>query len=247
MADYSTLYPTLTRKTSPGTGSGNPSASGLGSLNDAWDPSGNFVGSSSVTGDFSGKTGTFNYGKLATGLAPLALSLFAPKDTSNVPGAIGDATAAAKKLGLSGAQTSAQGSEALAPVLHYLAAVTSGDPQALLQATMPARRRVIDQYDTARQAAQFSPRGGGTSSAVVNANTREAGDLAAIGGEAQTKGMETAAQLGSALTGQGQNAQSASVSHLTNLLGPLIRNKEQDQQSVFSTFSSIASLMGLFL
>lgn len=252
MADYSTLYPTLTRKSSPGTGAGGSASTGSGipgldGLNDAWDPNGNFVGGTSVTGDFSGGGGGgFNYGKLATGLAPLALSLFAPKDTANVPGAIGNATAAATQLGASGAATTAEGNAALAPVLNYLAAVTSGDPSALLAATMSERRRVIDQYDTARQAAQFSPRGGGTSSAVVNANTREAGDLASIGANARAEGIKTAAQLGTTLTGQGQNAQSASVSHLTQLLGPLMANKQNDQQSIFSTFSSIASLIGLF-
>lgn len=247
MADYSTLYPSLTRSKglsrSSGTGTG---AASLGALDTTWDAQGNFLGDTSVTGDFSGRSGP-NYGKIATSFAPLALSLFAPKDNSNVPGAIKNATTAATNLGTQGVATAAQGSEALAPVLHYLAAVTSGDPQALLQATMPERRRVIDQYDTARQAAQFSPRGGGTSSAVVNANTREAGDLAALGGKARTEGMTTAAQLGAQLTGQGQQSQSASVSHLSNLLGPLMQNKQQDQQSVFNTFSSIASMIGLFI
>lgn len=261
MADYSSLYPSLSRNKNGGSaygpaamgaGSSSPSPGApLGTMDSTWDANGVFQGDTTISNNpqspgFWGGTGGAALSKGIAGFAPLALSLFAPSDNSNVPGAIKNATDAANTLGTTGQNTSAQGAEAINPVLHYLAQVTSGDPAALAAATAPQRRKVIDQYDTARQQAQFAPRGGGTSSAVVNANTRQAGDLSQINQTAQSEGMKTAAAVGEALTGQGANAQSASVGHLTSLLQPLIQNKQADQQSIFNTFSSIASLIGLF-
>jgi hypothetical protein len=268
MADYSSLYPTLSRNkngdssygpaamgdpsgsagaplsTSPGSPGGSP----LGTLGDVWDSSGNFTGEPGVPAeDASSSPWAGLASKGIASFAPLALSLFAPKTQGDIPGGINNAVDKANALDKTGQTTSAQGAEALNPVLHYLAAVTSGDPQALLAATAPQRRKVIDQYDTARQAAQFAPRGGGTSSAVVNANTRQAGDLAQVNQTAQSEGMKTAAAVGEALTGQGANAQSASVGHLTQLLQPLIQNQQNDQASTFKTFASIASMIGMFV
>src|SRR5262245_54209632 len=55
-----------------------------------------------------------------------------------------------------------EGASALNPALNYFKGQLSSNPQELLAATAPERGRVIDQYDTARQAiGEFGPRGGG--------------------------------------------------------------------------------------
>ena len=242
--DYSALFGTTKPRNNPldfsraGGGSRmGPAGSGIGDVGPVDQP-----GWSS--GGLGG--GGYDWGKVIGGVAPLALSFLAP-DGIDMAGPTKEAQDAARTLGKTGATQAGQGAEALGPVLHYLAAMTSGDPQALLAATMPERRRVMDQYDTARQASQFAPRGGGTSSALVNLNSREASDLAMIGGKGRSDAMKASADIGTALSTSGAQAQSASASHLTQLLDPLLKQQASDQESVFNTFASIAGMIGMFV
>jgi hypothetical protein len=187
--------------------------------------------------------------KIAAGLggaAGLAAGFMSGGDSKG-DRALQDALAAAKGLGTTGKTLSGEGQQSLAPVLHYLALLNSGDPQALLEATMPERRRVIDQYDTARQASQFSPRGGGTSSAMVDLNAREAGDLAALGAKARTDSLKMSADLGTNLSQLGAGTQSQSVDHMVNLMKPLLAKEQSNNEDTFKTFANIASIAMMFV
>lgn len=178
--------------------------------------------------------------------AGLLTSLFAPPGI-DVKGPIKEAQTSARSLGSTSDTLTSQGSQALGPVLHYLSALQSGDPTAILQATMPERRRVIDQYDTAKQSTQFAPRGGGTSASLVGLETAKAKDLAEIGGKARTDAFKAAQDLGTELTKTGVQGKASSTNTLANLIEPIMRASAQDQQSVFGTFSNLASLAMLFL
>lgn len=210
------------------------------------DFSGPMAGSLSTgTGDKS-YLGSRNWGQIAGAGIGLAGSLLAP-DATDVGGPTREAQDAARKLGANASDVLKQGSATISPVLHYLAALNSGDPSAILQATMPERRRVLDQYDTAKQAIRFDPRGGGTSSAMVEANAREASDLAMLGSKARTDSLKMSADLGEALTSQGLQGENAAAGHMANLLGPIMRQQENDQKSTFETFASIAALAMMFI
>ncbi len=78
-------------------------------------------------------------------------------------------------------QFSQQGMDMFGPASEFLKALISGDRQALLQATQPERRRVIDQYATAKKnLAEFTPRGGGQAAAMNQLEAGKAADLAGV-------------------------------------------------------------------
>jgi len=187
-----------------------------------------------------------NWGGVAATAAPLIGSLFAPKST-DIKGPTAEAYSAARNLQAQGAATQAQGAEALGPTLRYLSAIQSGDPSQILAATMPERRRVLDQYDTARQAVQFQPRGGGTSAAMTELNAREASDLAMLAPEARRGALQLGAQLGTSLTGQGLTTQAAATSDLGTLLARQQEQKQRDDANTWQTWASIAAMAAMFI
>ena len=171
----------------------------------------------------------------------LSGALLAP-DGMDAAGPTREAQAAARQLGRTGAETSQAGADTLRPLLHYLAAINSGDPTAIMEATAPERRKVLDQYDTARQASQFSPPGGGTASAMVGLATKEASDLSMVGAKARADAAQLAGQIGTQLTQTGAGTEAAAANQLTNLLNPIIRQKEGDDKSTFETFANLAQM-----
>lgn len=107
-----------------------------------------------------------------------------------------------------------QSSDMLGPVADFLKKLTSNDPTAIMEATQPQRRRVIDQYAGAKKAiAEFTPRGGGQAGAMSKLLGEQAGDLADISGNARNAAFDTtgnlAMQLAQLGTGQQQLSQSA--------------------------------------
>lgn len=136
--------------------------------------------------------------------APLIGSLFTDnpykgkRDTN-----IDSVATLAKTLAAQGSALSGQGEDALAPVLKYLMAVTGADPGALNTAIQPEKARVLDQYDTARKALQFAPRGGGQASATLQAGTRAASDISTLTAEARRSGVANLGTLGKGLLDTG--------------------------------------------
>lgn len=194
--------------------------------------------------------GGMDWSKLALGGISAIAPLFAGGGSSNK--ALTDAIAAAQKsatdLGTEGKALTAQGTTALGPIMKYLQAIASGDPTALLNATRPERTRVLDQYDTARKTiANTQPRGGGQASAMVNATTRQASDLAAVGSNAQHAATDTAAQLASGLLSAGVNTEHAATAGLINVIGPLLQKAQADKRSIADTFEGIAAVLGPLL
>jgi hypothetical protein len=141
-----------------------------------------------------------------------------------------------------------QGASVLNPALEYLRKVVSGDRQELLAATMPERRRVIDQYDAAKKAtAEFAPRGGGTAGAMADLNARQAGDLAATTALARREGVESSVRTGSALEGLSVNANEAEAQNLNQLLNTYMAKAEREGQSAADFGMGLASILGMVL
>jgi hypothetical protein len=118
------------------------------------------------------------------------------------------------------------------PASAYFRAIISGDRQQLLAATMPERRRVIDQYSSARKAiASFQPRSGGTAAANNDMASREASDLAFVSTGARTAAANAALSAGSQMTSQGLQAQQLASTDLTSLITALQRGDQQSSES----------------
>jgi hypothetical protein len=130
-----------------------------------------------------------------------------------------------------GDELGTQSSAALNPVLNYFKALASGDPSALMAATAPERGRVIDQYDAARKAAVVSaPRGGGTTSAIVNSYITEANQLSDITASAHRDANTQLGQLGINLAGLGLSADQLASADLDSILQAVFAQKNIDAQ-----------------
>lgn len=150
-------------------------------------------------------------------------------------------TAQGKSLGV-------EGEGLLGPVSQYLKDLVGGDRQAVLQATLPERRRVIDQYSTAKRAiAEFAPRGGGQATAMSDIEARKASDLAAIGASARTQGVNQAERLGSDLSRFGLEAQGAASSNLSRVLQAQLEQDRQKAEGWSGLGAALGTLAGFFL
>lgn len=130
-----------------------------------------------------------------------------------------------------GEASSASGTDALAPVMKYLQSILGGDPSALMAATQPERGRVIDQYDTARKsAAEFGPRGGGTTGALAKSRFDQASSLADITSGARRDAVATEGELGLQLKQLGLSAEQLASSDLSTVINAALNKQYLDVQ-----------------
>lgn len=154
-----------------------------------------------------------------------------------------------------GAESSAMGSEALAPAMQYLKALTGNDPAALLEATRPERGRVIDQYDAARKAVEnFGPRGGGTTSTLAQSRFQQAESLADITSSARRNAVASEAELGTQLKSIGLNAQQLASSDIDSVINAVlnrqyldVQKRGQNAQAATGVGETIGSIIGAIL
>ncbi len=140
------------------------------------------------------------------------------------------------------------GTSGLRPALRFLTAITRGDPGAVGQATQPERRRVIDQYDTARRAvAQFAPRGGGQTSTIAQSFTDEAGVLGDIFAKGRREGATALGQLSTRLASLGISAESVAGQNLSTLVRAYLTQDEQARRSAGGFGEALGGLAGLLL
>ena len=130
-----------------------------------------------------------------------------------------------------GAQFDAMSTEALAPVLNYFKAIASGDPGALMQATMPERGRVIDQYDAARKSASISmPRSGGATSALLNSYVSEANQLSDITAGARKEGMTALGNLGVTTAGLSLSADQLASADMDSIIRAVFGERQLENE-----------------
>lgn len=141
-----------------------------------------------------------------------------------------------------------QGLDLLGPASDYLKAILSGDRTAVMQATAPERRRVIDQYSAAKKAiAEFTPRGGGQAGSMNALQAQEAGDLSTIGSGARTKAIDTATGTGTQLEGLGLSAKALASGDLGQILQALTAKEGQNAQSAAAFGQGVGQLLPLLL
>lgn len=165
-------------------------------------------------------SGGINWGNLAQGVAPLALS--AVFGSNKYQGKTADLAASLKTTGAdlttAGKKTAATGSDALTGILKYFQDLAGGNENAVLGAAGPDRARIIDQYDTAKKSLSTAQRGGGATSAALNLETAKAGQLATATQTARASGAAGAAQVGSTLLSSGVQQQIAGINSTESAL-----------------------------
>lgn len=178
------------------------------------------------------------------------------KSTSpELQSALADVTSSRKRVQAEGADLSGAGTDLAGPIVEYFKKLTGGDPSAVMQATLPERAKVIDQYDTARQAiAQFTPRGGGQTAALAQSRFNQASDISNITATARREGMSQGSQLATYLTSLGLSAEQIASGDLNTIINAILSKQGLDLTSrgqnlgvLSSTGEALGTLLGLYL
>lgn len=141
---------------------------------------------------------------------------------------------------------SGQGKDLFGPAADYLKKILSGDRQQMLEATMPERRRVIDQYATAKKAiAEFTPRGGGQAGSLSQINATEASDLATIGSGARADAAKTGLNTGLNLESLGLTASSLASTDL-NALMQMMETQHENSANRWAEIGKAAGTIALY-
>lgn len=161
----------------------------------------------------------------------------------------------ASSVGSQASDLTGSGMSALAPVLKYFKALAGGDASAVAQATAPQRRRVIDQYDTARKTiSQFGPRGGGSNAALAGSQFGQANELSDITANATNNAANELGTLGTQQEGLGLSAKQIQGQDLNSILSAILGGKQIDVQQhaanmqlIGDIFGGVGNLVGLGL
>jgi hypothetical protein len=175
----------------------------------------------------------------------LAGSLLAPR-LDSITGDVNTLRNRAQQQFAQGQQIAGTGADALASVIGYLHPLITGDQAAIAAATAPERKRVIDQYDTAKKAAEFAPRGA-QAGAMLNIGAQQAQQLATLPAQARAAAQQAMAQIAEYATQTGLQGESAAQGALANTLYPMLSQRGQDQESIWKTFAALGSLIGAFI
>ncbi len=170
-------------------------------------------------------------------------------------GSSDDLDAVLRQLGTQATQQTEQGQDlldlgtsSLQPALRFLTAITRGDAGAIGSVTRPERTRVLDQYDAARQSvAQFTPRGGGQTSAISTSFTDEANTLSNIFATGRREGATALSQVGAGLTRTGAGTTASGTQSLGSLVQAFLNQDAQARQSSGGFGEALGSLAGLLL
>lgn len=173
---------------------------------------------------------------IGLGGAAAALPLLFGGGGDDVSKALANLQKTASQANQVGIDATAQGSDLFRSVVPYIKALAGGDQAALNLATMPERRRVIDQYDTARKSiAEFTPRGGGQATAMSNLRGQEAGDLAGLFAGAQKEGVSAATDIGHVLSSLGLSAEGMSA-QTQAAIAQILQKQQENKAAGWSGF-----------
>ena len=139
--------------------------------------------------------------------------------------------------------------------LDYLRNILSANGQQAMAAVAPEEGRVIDQYDTARKAiSSFSPRGGGTTSALAQSRLSQAGDISDLFTGARREAFGQAASLGTSLEGLSLSGSQLASADLQRILDSILTEQGFDVQQHGQNMAAlgelgqgVGTLLGLFL
>lgn len=158
------------------------------------------------------------------------------------------ATERSNKLG-------AEGDDALAQVSQYFKQLAGGDASAVMDATKQQRGRIIDQYDTARNAiANFDGRGGGATSASALSRIAQANQISDVTSEAQSTAADRLAALGLNLESLSLSSDQLASHDLDSLISAVLGSEQieagksaQKSQTAAGLAQGLGTLLGLFL
>jgi hypothetical protein len=175
-------------------------------------------------------------------------NLFSTTNFSD-PSVAGATTGAASaSLFGTGSSLLSGGMASLQPVIDHLMKLLSGDPGAVDQAAAPQVARVIDQYDTARKnIAEFSPRGGGTNSALAGSRVQEGRDISDVKNNAITSAISQLAQVGGTELSAGEAASSSGLQGMLQTLQAAIQSKGQNIDLLSSLGGGLGTLLAAFI
>lgn len=155
------------------------------------------------------------------------------------------------KLSKRGDQLGASGDNSMKLVTDYFSKLVGGDEQALLDATKVERGRVINQYDTARNAiTQFGPRGGGSTSASAYSRISEANELSDVTASARTNAADKLTGIGATEQGLGLSADQLASGDIGQVLQSLFGQEQLDAQKSgqkSANYSALAQGIGTIL
>ena len=204
------------------------------------------------------------FGPIGTGIGAIGgglVGLFSKKkkkpeeDAAAAEGDMAALRGHADEQDAQGDALAAQGQSALAPSMSYFKDILGADPSASMAATSGARGRVIDQYDTARQAAaRFGPRGGGQQATISQSYFQQANQLSDISSAAKNDAAAQLGQLGSTMTGLGLSADQLASADLSTVIQAVLGQKGLDLQKRGQTMqmwgdigSGVGSIVGSVL
>lgn len=131
-------------------------------------------------------------------------------------------------------------------ILPYLKAASGGDRATLTAATMPQRRKVIDQYDAARKSiAEFAPRSGGTAANMNDIRAQEGSDLSTLNAQARNDAIGQSTGLSQALGSLGLNASGQASNDLLGAANIQSELAKMQQQNAGSWGQALGGLAGL--
>lgn len=103
----------------------------------------------------------------------------------------------------SGAGTTKEGTNAIAPALDFLTKLTKGDQGDVTQAAQPEIDQITQQFDAIRNMVSLQPRGGGKASVLAESPFQKAGAIQRTEGQMRAGAAGQLGTLGSNLAGIG--------------------------------------------
>jgi hypothetical protein len=124
--------------------------------------------------------------------------------SANLNALAGQQAAYGKAAGDKGSATADKGQAAIDKVLNHFLTILSGDRDAATAELAPEVGAISDKYDAAKRlVSEFSPRGGGRTEALGDAEARKASDITNLISDERTKAADAVTGLGEFETGTG--------------------------------------------
>jgi len=137
-----------------------------------------------------------------------------------------------------------KGEESIEQALSYYLPLLSGDRQAMMEAMGPEVNQIVSQYDTGRRAAaEFTPRGGGRTTALAELPFRKAGAITSLLQGARPGAAKAVSDIGFGVGDLASRLLPGSTGAGAQLLGYALQRRGQDIPAWEKMGTSIGSLI----
>lgn len=165
------------------------------------------------------------------------------------PGSISTtAGVTASNLSSQGSGLVGGGMATFAPVIQQLMRIIQGNQTEVDTALAPQESSIMAQYDTARRnIANFTPRGGGQTSALAGSRIAEAGKISDLRSSARTSAIGELASIGGTELSAGANLESTGLQGILATLQSAITERGQNLSFFGDLGKGIGSLLGAWI